>query len=58
MNLDISDLDLNATDKDLDKEVIESTNVLLAQSSKQRKPLKGKTDQLSRTRSGKIQVKP
>jgi hypothetical protein len=57
-NLDIRDLDLNATDKDLNKKVIESTKVFLAQSRKQKQAFKWKTDQLSRTRCGKIQVKP
>jgi len=56
-NFDISDLDLNNTNKD--PRPVVPTKVFLAKSRKERKAFsKQKKDQLSRTSSGKIPSKP
>jgi hypothetical protein len=59
-NLDISDLDLNATDQGPCSEIIASTKDFFAKSRMERKAFtkQKKVDQLSRTRSGKILAKP
>jgi hypothetical protein len=60
VNLDISDLDLNATNQDPRLEVIDSTRAFLAKSRKERKLFnkQKKIDRLSRTRSGKVLKHP
>jgi hypothetical protein len=58
-NVDISDLDLNATKHSQCSEVIESTKTFLKKSSKERRDFnkQKKLDQLSKRRSGRVLTK-